>query len=1029
MRLVTGVGPLSAKTLLVSRLPNDDRRRCRIWLGSDEAEAEVIARQLDFWKLPVGEPFLFAEKDLARLLRRFAVRQPLFLVASVSAFERSVLPRPAWRDYTITLKTGELRRPAELSQQLVRSGYVMESTAVTEGTFARRGGVLDIFPLDTPHAIRCEFDGHTLAGIRLMNGAKKSSFQSEITIAPAQLPTNSGATLFSYLQPEETLFILSDPEQLSAIAPRWERWQETLKPYAAIVFETFADDAALALDFHQAPFYHRDLKAWAKDLRHYRDERWNVGIGTQRPTEIAALFEHLKLPPPPIEHISYPTAALTGFSSAKQKLLFLTDQEIFGRPEPPVRVSGRQRVDLVFLAELKSGDYVTHFDHGIGRFLGMTKQQVDGHEREYFTLEYAGGDKLFVPVEAADKISKYIGVANPKLHRLSGSNWYQLTRKIKEETLALAQALLKLYAERATAKAPSLSGTTDEERQLESSFPYQETEDQAATIDDVFRDLEKNTPMDRLVCGDVGFGKTEVAIRAALRAGVRGKQVAVLSPTTILTQQHYDTFVHRLHGLPVKIELLSRFKSEKEQQATLARLATGDVDMVIGTHRLLSRDVKFKDLGLIIIDEEQRFGVRDKEKLKELRKQAHVLTLTATPIPRTLNFALSGIRDVSIIETPPEGRLPIETIIQPYAEDIVTMAIRKEIARGGQVYYVYNHVETIELAMQKLQKLVPVASYAYAHGQMDEQGLSDVMARFDTGKIQVLVCSTIIENGLDLPNVNTLIVENAGRFGLAQLYQLRGRIGRGSRQAYAYFLYHSAKLGAGPKKRLQALHEAQALGAGFQLALRDLEIRGTGNILGKEQHGQVTAIGLNLYTRLLAQAIEELKTGIKQEPLRDIIIDLPLDIGIPKSLTPSEPKRLKLYQEMANFVTIEELREFKRKAFGERDLPEPLRNLFDLLEIRLLAQKTSISSIAVAKSTVEGTTNEKLTIEFSDMLTPPIIGKLIHKNQRWDFTTKLVKIDFKELGSRWLHELKSYVRVFQREPEQKNDAEKPTTKT
>ncbi|MBI4426811.1 MAG: transcription-repair coupling factor [Candidatus Kerfeldbacteria bacterium] len=1016
-RRLTGVGPLAAKTFLISRWRNNDRLRQRVWLTADDAEAEVVIEQLRFWSGGELQPLLLDGPNLPRLLRRLVVGAPVLVVASVSSFERSILPRPAFRDLILTLRVGETRRPAELSQALTRVGYSFETAVDGEGSFARRGGIVDVFPVDAARPVRLEFEGNTLVTISPLNGPKPITAVTELTVTPATFPTTSGATLFSYLNGEQVLFVLSDPDQLATVAPRWEQWSTVLAPYQAIIFETFSDETTQQLDFHHAPFYHRDFEALAQDLTHYRNEGWDVAIATEQSNELSQLFEHLRLAPPPTVPVKNANNILSGFSAPRYKFLFLTDQEIFGRRETRGQATGKRKVDLAFLAELKAGDYITHLDHGIGRFLGMTKQQVDGHEREYFTLEYAGGDKLFVPVEAADKVSKYIGVANPKLHRLSGSNWYQLTRKIKEETMALAQELLKLYAKRATAKAIPFGGTTDEDRQLAVSFPYEETKDQRVAIEEVFNDLAKNTPMDRLVCGDVGFGKTEVAIRAAVRTAVRGAQVAILSPTTILTQQHYDTFVNRLHGLSLNVELLSRFKSEKEQRATIARLAAGGVDIVVGTHRLLSKDITFKNLGLIIIDEEQRFGVKDKEKLKELRQQAHVLTLTATPIPRTLNLALSGIRDVSIIETPPEGRLPIETIIQPYAEDVISTAIRKEISRGGQIYYVYNNVETIELTLQRLQKLVPEASYAVAHGQMDEHELSRVMADFDTGKIQVLVCSTIIENGLDLPNVNTLIVENAGRFGLAQLYQLRGRIGRGSRQAYAYFLYQSTKLTGGPKKRLQALHEARDLGAGFQLALRDLEIRGTGNILGKEQHGQVAAIGLNLYTRLLSQAIEELKTGIKQEALRDIIIDLPLDIGIPKTLVSAEPKRLKLYQEMANVISIDELREFKKKTFGEKDIPQSLHNLFDLLEIRLLAQKTAITSITVTKATVEGVTNQKLAIEFFDMITPKMIERLITKNPKWDFTTKLVKIDFAELGPRWLPQLKAYVRLFTREPD------------
>ncbi|MBI4092972.1 MAG: transcription-repair coupling factor [Candidatus Kerfeldbacteria bacterium] len=1026
---MSGVGPLSAKTFLVAKSINNDRLKTRIWLTNDETEAEVIAEQLKFWKSRFTDPLFLTEAELPRILRRLSVGEKLLLVSSVSSFERSVLPRPAFHDTSIELRVGEVRKPGEVSQELSQRGYGYEGTAAVEGTFARRGGVLDIFPIDGRHPFRCEFDGNTLASITVIEGRKKTTKLSQALITPAKLATSSGAVLFSYLNPEETLFILSDPDQLAAVAPRWEHWEEVLRPYRAVIFETFGGEETVQVDFHQAPFFHRDYRALAHDLKRYRQEGWEVGIATARRPEVGELFGHLKIPLPAIHELRRSRALLTGFSAMQEKILFLTDQEIFGRSEAKGRASGKEKVDLAFLAELKAGDYVTHLDHGIGRFLGMTKQQIDGHEREYFTLEYTGGDKLFVPVEAADKISKYIGVANPKLHRLSGSNWYQVTQKIKAEAMALAQELLKLYAKRATAHATPLNGTTDVEERLASSFQYEETEDQAAAIDDVFRDLGQQTPMDRLVCGDVGFGKTEVAIRAAVRAAVRGKQVAVLSPTTILTQQHYDTFVIRLQGLSLRTELLSRFRNAKEQQQTVARLAAGDVDIVIGTHRLLSDDVTFKDLGLIIIDEEQRFGVKDKERLKELRQQAHVLTLTATPIPRTLNFALSGIRDVSIIETPPEGRLPIDTQIQPYSDATVVAAIRKELSRQGQVYYVYNNVETIELTLKRLKRLVPEARYAIAHGQMDEHELSSVMADFDTGQVDILVCSTIIENGLDLPNVNTLIVDNAGRFGLAQLYQLRGRIGRGARQAYAYFLYHSAKLTAGPRKRLQALSEARELGAGFQLALRDLEIRGTGSILGKEQHGQVAAIGLNLYTRLLSQAIEELKTGIKQEPLRDIIIDLPLDIAIPKTLIPSEPKRLKLYQEMANFVRIANLHEFKKKTFGHKHLPTPLNNLFDLLEIRLLAQPTAISSIVINTSTVDSVARRKLTIEFSDTITPNMIGKLLAKNPKWDFTTRLVKIDFDQLGPSWLRDLKSCVKVFQKEPEPLKKPEETPVKT
>ncbi|MBI5466959.1 MAG: DEAD/DEAH box helicase, partial [Candidatus Kerfeldbacteria bacterium] len=519
--------------------------------------------------------------------------------------------------------------------------------------------------------------------------------------------------------------------------------------------------------------------------------------------------------------------------------------------------------------------------------------------------------------------------------------------------------------------------------------------------------------MDRLVCGDVGFGKTEVAIRAAFRAVINHKQVALLSPTTILTQQHFDTFKNRLKDFPIKIAALSRFETKEEQQAALAQLKAGEIDVIIGTHRLLSPDVKFKGLGLIIIDEEQRFGVKHKEKLKALRTEAHVLTLTATPIPRTLNFALSGLRDISVIETPPEGRRPIETNIQSYSDEVVVDAIVRELNRKGQVYYVHNEVETMHLTKDYLQRLMPKVSIGIAHGQMDEKALSDVMERFDNQQLDILLASTIIENGLDLPNVNTLVVDYATQFGLAQLYQLRGRIGRGDRQAYAYFLYRSEKIGGKPSKRLQALMEAKELGSGFRLAMRDLEIRGTGNILGKKQHGHVTAIGLNLYARLLAQAVEELRTGRPPRASHDILLDLPMEIAIPKDFIDSEPKRLRLYQRLAAVETVEELREFRRDELKDQPLPEALTNLLEALELKILAQKTAITAIQQTKYTVDGIRKEKIIIKFGRMITPEQIGKLLERNQAWDFTPEFIKIDREHLGKRWLHELKEVVKIFE----------------
>jgi len=526
--------------------------------------------------------------------------------------------------------------------------------------------------------------------------------------------------------------------------------------------------------------------------------------------------------------------------------------------------------------------------------------------------------------------------------------------------------------------------------------------------------------MDRLICGDVGFGKTEGAIRAAFKVVMNGYQVALLTPTTILTQQHYDTLCERLKIFNVRVAILSRFETKLEQEKVIRDIQTGDVDIVVGTHRLLSTDVKFKKLGLVIIDEEQRFGVKHKEQLKKIRKETHVLTLTATPIPRTLNIALSNIRDISLIETPPEGRLPIETIIEPYSDMLISEAIKKEFDRKGQVYYLYNKVETIELAAKRLKKIVPEAQIGIAHGQLNEESLAKVMSEFDNGKTNILVCSTIIENGLDLPNVNTIIVENATKFGLAQLYQLRGRVGRGLRQAYSYFLYGSHKLTGNAKKRLQSLLEARELGSGFQLALRDLEIRGVGNILGKEQHGKVSAVGLALYSRLLAQAVDEIKTGKNQKEFRDILIDLPLSIGIPNTYIPKESSRLQLYQKIAGLTKIAQLNEAygnMKEPYGEP--PQEVKNLYALLKLRIAAQDTNITRIETKKSPQ----GDRLFISFSPSINPKMIPALLDINEAWTFSQDQIRVLVSKLDEDWFGALEKIIvlsRGFQLE-EAKNE--------
>jgi len=585
----------------------------------------------------------------------------------------------------------------------------------------------------------------------------------------------------------------------------------------------------------------------------------------------------------------------------------LSDAEIFGWSKPrPRRIRRRRRHPEVFIGDFKPGDYVVHVDFGIGLFQGLVKATMDGAEREYLRVDYAGEDSVYVPVHQADRLSRYVGAADgpAMLHRLGTMDWTRVKERAKKAVIDVARDLLELYSARKVVPGHSFSPDTEWQAELEAAFPYIETEDQLQAIAKVKADMERARPMDRLICGDVGYGKTEVALRAAFKAVMDGKQIAVLVPTTVLAQQHAATFKRRLAPFPVRVEMLSRFRTRKEQQQVIDGLSNGSVDIVIGTHRLLSKDVAFKDLGLLVIDEEQRFGVTHKERLKQMRTEVDVLTMTATPIPRTLYMSLTGARDMSTIDTPPEERLPIKTHVGRYDETLIRKAILRELDRGGQVFFVYNRVRGIQQIRQRLERIVPEATYAVGHGQMPERELERVMMDFAEGNVDVLVCTTIIENGLDIPNANTIIVNRADRFGLAQLYQLRGRVGRGANRAYAYFLCgRDSQMTAAARERLQAILEASDLGAGFSVAMRDLEIRGAGEILGTRQHGHIAAVGFDLYCRLLAQAVSELKGESPRElteevrtyvmPLeRSVQIALPIDASLPEDYVALYPKTM-----------------------------------------------------------------------------------------------------------------------------------------
>ncbi|MCH8814617.1 MAG: transcription-repair coupling factor [Chloroflexi bacterium] len=632
----------------------------------------------------------------------------------------------------------------------------------------------------------------------------------------------------------------------------------------------------------------------------------------------------------------------------------LTDSEIFGFTKQR-RAPQRSRTNReAFLAELVPNSYVVHIDHGIARFSMLVRRTIDGTEREYLELHYAEGDKLYVPTDQLDRVSKYVGPSDrePRLTRLGSGDWQRSKRRVSKAVQVLAKDLLQLYSMREVVTGHAYQRDTPWQAELEASFPYVETPDQLAAIAAVKNDLESPRPMDRLVCGDVGYGKTEVAIRAAFKVVMEGKQAAILVPTTVLAQQHFRTFRERLAAFPTNVEVLSRFRSDADQQRIIEELALGKIDIIIGTHRLVQKDVRFKDLGLVVVDEEQRFGVAQKEHLKKMRQEVDVLTLSATPIPRTLYMALGEIRDMSTMETPPEQRLPIKTYVSEFDEHMVREAIIRETERGGQVYFVHNRVHNIEFIARKVREIVPEARVAIGHGQMDERELERTMADFTNGDIDVLVCTTIIESGLDIPNVNTIVINQADRLGLAQLYQLRGRVGRGAHRAYAYMLYdRRGRLTETAQQRLQTIFEATELGSGFQIAMRDLEIRGAGNLLGSEQSGFMASVGFELYVRLLSGAVERLRAIMRGEepPPEDdaeIGINLPISAHIPAAYVPDVNMRLAVYQQLSAIDESAEIPLVEQELTDRFGKPPPVvQSLLFIAAIKALAISANVESI------------------------------------------------------------------------------------
>jgi transcription-repair coupling factor (superfamily II helicase) len=849
---------------------------------------------------------------------------------------------------------------------------------------------------------------------------------------------NSGS-IFDYL-PKDALLIVDSPEQIEAVMERlheqaqelrqaklqagelpqgfppayftWGELQPKIRARRRLVLEPWGENDGQALPFTAPQSYGGKLGIFLTAIKGMIKTGQRVMVLSHQANRLAELLEEegiytypttqVEQAPPP-GSVSLVQGSLPHGWTMAHMLSLITDGEIFGfvKQRRPLRKKPTHRQWL--LPQLSHGDYVVHVEHGIGRFKGLTKMTTDGIEREYLILEYAADDRLYVPTDQVVRLSPYFGAGDqpPPLSRLWTQEWARTKQRVKESAANSAQELLNLYASRELTRGFAFSPDTLWQQELEASFPYMETPDQLEAIALVKEEMEKAKPMERLICGDVGYGKTEVALRAAFKVVMDNKQVAVLVPTTVLAQQHFITFSERLQVFPLRVEVLSRFCSPKRERLILDGLAAGTVDICIGTHRLLQKDVVFKDLGLVVVDEEQRFGVAQKEQLKQLRREVDVLTLSATPIPRTLHMSLAGIRDMSIMETPPEQRLSIKTYVGSYDEVLVQRAILHELERNGQVFFVHNRVQSIAIVASRLKASVPEARMGIAHGQMPEEELERVMADFVAGNYDVLVTTTIIQSGLDMPNVNTLIVNQADRLGLTQLYQLRGRVGRGVNRAHAYFLFDKGKqLTPQAQKRLRTIFEATELGAGLGIAMKDLEIRGAGNLLGVKQSGHIAAVGFELYCQLLAEAVEELKAEREGKPARaepEITpsIGLPLTAYIPEEYVPSLKARLILYHRLAKTERINEIEDMAqelRDRFGT--LPKAVGNLLYLVKIKVLATKAEIDSIY--------TEERKIIIK-------PRRPEKLSLPTRYHGVVKVgptqVRLDTKPLGDKWIEVL------------------------
>ena len=937
------------------------------------------------------------------VLARMARGEKIIVLATAESAMQRVLSKADFENNRITISNGCVMIREQLIESLVGFDYERVDKVETIGQFSARGGIVDIFPINNGVPIRLELFGDEVDSLREFDPITQrstNSVEQVDVLALSEVQYKNKHTVFlSYLPETSTIVfdeasrireqigkIIKENPELKKVTFSWSDLTAVAKKnnvlYLSLMLQkiphTEPNEIISITAKGVAPF-HGQMDMVLTELKSWQERNFTIVIFMSNLEKAMSMQKSL------VEEginaiFASETLLLTagttvvsvgilssGFELPQAHFVICTEKDILGRQKKKPRPRVAKGQQIAYFRDIKVGDYVVHINHGIGKYVGVETLVIGAIHKDYLHIRYAGEDKLYVPTDQVQLLQKYIGSEGdaPRLSKMGGSEWIKAKGKAEKAVADMAKELLEIYAQRQVASGFACDVDSPWQKEFEDAFPFEETPDQLVAIAEIKADMEQARPMDRLLCGDVGFGKTEVAIRAAFKAVMNGKQVAVLVPTTVLAQQHYQTFTARFQGTGLSVDVISRFRSAKEQRATVEGLATGQVDVLIGTHRILQSDVTFKNIGLLIVDEEQRFGVKQKEKLKRWCTDIDILTLSATPIPRTLHMSLVGARDMSIIETAPEERYPVQSYVLEYDEEIIRDAIKRELKRGGQVYFVYNRVQTIDKMYGRLAEMLPDAKIRIAHGQMPEDLLERAMLDFYEGHDDVLLCTSIIENGLDVPNANTIIVYDADRFGLSQLYQMRGRVGRSHRMAFAYITYRPDKvLTEVAEKRLQAIKEFAELGAGFKIAMRDLEIRGAGNILGAQQHGNITSVGFEMYCRLLDEAVQHLKTGQKVEVALEPVLEFNIDAYISGDYIEDAMHKIEIYQRIAasrSEGNIADLLDELIDRFGEP--PQCVMNLLEVVKIKNLARTIGIRSVIQHPNFVEVMFSDRSNVE------------------------------------------------------------------